>query len=45
MPKVDLRNEVGMIVRAISKIVLSKHIMKIIYGNVKYAKAFIQAQL
>jgi hypothetical protein len=42
MPKVNLRNEVGVIVHNVSKIVLGNHTVKNIYGNVNYAKTFIQ---
>ena len=42
MPKVDPRNEVGAIVHAISNRVLSDHTAKNIYGNVNYAKTFLQ---
>jgi hypothetical protein len=42
MPKVDLRNEVGAIVHAVSNRVLSDHTTKNIYGNVNYAKTFLQ---
>ena len=42
MPKVDLRNEVGAIVHAISNRVLSDHTAKNIYGKVNYAKTFLQ---
>jgi hypothetical protein len=42
MPKVDPRNEVGVIVHAISKNVLGDHTAKNVYGNVNYAKTFIR---
>jgi hypothetical protein len=42
MPKVDPRNEVGAIVHAVWNRVLSVHTMKNIYGNVNYAKTFLQ---
>jgi hypothetical protein len=42
MPKVDPRNEVGEIVNTISNRVLSNHTVKNIYGNVNYAKTFLQ---
>jgi hypothetical protein len=42
MPKVDPRNEVGAIVHAVSNRVLSNHTAKNIYGNVNYAKTFLQ---
>jgi hypothetical protein len=42
MPKVDPRNEVGAIVYTISNRVLSDHTAKNIYGNVNYAKKFLQ---
>ena len=42
MPKVDPRNEVGAIAHAISNRVLSNHTAKNIYGNVNYAKTFLQ---
>jgi hypothetical protein len=42
MLKVDPRNEVGAIVYAIVKRVLSNHTARNIYGNVNYAKKFIQ---
>ena len=42
MPKVDPRNEVGAIVHALSNRVLSNHAMKNIYGNINYAKMFLQ---
>ncbi len=42
MPKVDPRNEVGAIVHAVSNRVLSDHTAKNIYGNVNYAKTFLQ---
>ena len=42
MPKVDPRNEVGAIVHAISNRVLSNHAVKNIYGNINYAKMFLQ---
>jgi hypothetical protein len=38
MPKVDPRNEVGAIVRAVSNRVLGNHAAKNIYGNINYAK-------
>jgi len=40
--QVDPRNEVGTIVHAISNRVLSDHTAKNIYGNVNYAKTFLQ---
>ena len=42
MPKVDPRNEVGAIVHAVTNKVLSDHTAKNIYGNVNYAKTFLQ---
>ena len=42
MPKVDLRNKMGVIVHVISNRVLSDHTAKNIYGNVNYAKTFLQ---
>ena len=42
MPKVDPRNKVGAIVHAVSNIILSDHTTKNIYGNVNYAKTFLQ---
>ena len=42
MPKVDLRNKVGAIVLAASNRVLSDHAAKNIYGDVNYAKIFLQ---
>jgi len=42
MPKVDPRNEVGAIVHAVSNRVLSKKTAKNIYGNINYAKMFLQ---
>ena len=42
MPKVDPRNEVGAIVHAVLNRVLSNHTAKNIYGNVIYAKTFLQ---
>jgi hypothetical protein len=42
MPQVDPRKEVGLIVHAISRIVLGNHTAKKIYGNVNHAKTFIQ---
>jgi len=42
MPKVDPRNEVGAIVHAVSNRVLGDHTAKSIYGNVNYAKTFLQ---
>jgi hypothetical protein len=45
MPKVDPRNDVGVIVHTISKIVLSIHTAKNMYGNVNYAKTFIQGTI
>ena len=42
MPKVDPRNEVGAIVHAVSNRVLSDHTAKNIFGNVNYAKTFLQ---
>ncbi len=45
MPEVDPKNEVGVIVHAVLKIVLGNHTAKIIYGNVNYAKTFIQGTI
>jgi hypothetical protein len=45
MPKVDPRNEVGAIVHAVSNRVLSDHTAKNIYGNVNYAKMFLQGTI
>ena len=45
MPKVDPRNEVGVIVHAISNRVPGDHATKNIYGNVNYAKMFLQGIL
>jgi hypothetical protein len=45
MPKVNPRNEVGVIVHAVSKIVLGNHTAKNIYGNVNYAKTFMQSNV
>jgi hypothetical protein len=45
MPKVDPRSEVGAIVHAISNGVLSDHTAKNIYGNVNYAKTFLQGTI
>ena len=42
MPKVDPRNEVGTIIHAVLNRVLSNHTAKNIYGNVNYAKTFLQ---
>ena len=42
MPKVDPGNEVGAIVHAVSNRVLGDHAEKNIYGNVNYAKIFLQ---
>jgi hypothetical protein len=42
MPKVDPSNEVGAILHAIVNRVLSNRTGRNIYGNVKYAKTFIQ---
>ena len=42
MPKVDPRNEVGAIVHALSNRALSNHATKNIYGNINYAKMFLQ---
>ena len=42
MPEVDPRNKVGAIIHAISNRVLSDHTAKNIYGNVNYAKTFLQ---
>ena len=42
MPKVDPRNEVGAIIHTISNRVLSDHAAKNIYGNINYAKMFLQ---
>jgi ATP-dependent 26S proteasome regulatory subunit len=38
MQKFNPRNKVGVIVHAVSKIVLGDHTAKNIYGNVNYAK-------
>ena len=40
--KKDLRNEVGTIVHAIANRALSDHTAKNIFGNVNYAKHFLQ---
>ena len=45
MPKVDPRNEVGVIVHAVLNRVLSDHAVKNIYGNVYYAKMFLQSTI
>jgi hypothetical protein len=45
MPRVDPRIKVGVIVHAISKIVLDNHTAKNIYGNVNYAKTFTQGTI
>ena len=45
MPKVDLRNKVGAIVLAASNRVLSDHAAKNIYGDVNYAKIFLQGTI
>jgi hypothetical protein len=42
LPKANPRNEVGVIVHADSKNVLGDHTGKNIYGNLNYAKLFIQ---
>jgi hypothetical protein len=42
MPKVDPRNELGAILHAELNRVLSEHTGKNIYGNVNYAKTFLQ---
>jgi hypothetical protein len=42
MPKVDPRNEVGVIVHTVSKNDLGNHTSKIVYRNVNYTKTFIQ---
>jgi hypothetical protein len=42
MPNVDPRNEVGAIVHAVSNRVPGNHAAKNIYGNVNYAKMFLQ---
>jgi len=42
MPKVGVKNEVGAIVHTNSNRVLSDHTVKNIYGNVNYAKTFLQ---
>jgi len=42
MPKVDPRNEVGAIIHVVSNRVLRDHTAKNIYGNVNYAKTFLQ---
>ena len=42
MPKVNPKNKVGAIVHTISNRVLSDHTAKNIYGNVNYAKTFLQ---
>jgi hypothetical protein len=42
MPKINPRNKVGIIVHAISNRVLSVHATNNIYGNVNYAKTFLQ---
>ena len=43
MSKVDPRNKVGVIVHAVSNRILSNHTVKNIYGNVNYAKTFLQS--
>jgi len=43
--KFDLRNEVGAIVHTILNRVLSDHTAKNIYGNVNYAKTFLQGTI
>jgi hypothetical protein len=45
MPKVDLRNKVGVIVHAILKNILGNHTMKKVYGNVNHTKTFIQGTI
>jgi hypothetical protein len=45
MPKVDRRNKVGVIVHTVSKNVLGNRTTKNIYGNVNYAKTFIQGTI
>jgi hypothetical protein len=40
MPKVNPRNEVGVIVHTVLKIVLGNHTAKNVCGNVNYAKTF-----
>jgi hypothetical protein len=45
MPKVDPRNEVGAIVHTVLNRVLSDHTAKNIYGNVYYAKMFLQGTI
>ena len=45
MPKVDPRNKVGAIVHTVSNRVLSNHTAKNIYGNVNYAKTFLQGTI
>jgi hypothetical protein len=42
MPKVNPRNKVGAIVHSVMNRVLSNHTRRNIYGNVNYAKTFIQ---
>ena len=42
MPKVDPRNKVGMIVHVVLNRVLSNHTAKCIYGDINYAKTFLQ---
>jgi hypothetical protein len=42
MPKVGPRNEVGAIVHTVSNRVLSNNTAKNIYGNINYAKTFLQ---
>ena len=42
MPKVDPRNEVGMIIHSVSNRVPGDHAAKNIYGNVNYAKIILQ---
>jgi hypothetical protein len=45
MSKVNPRNEVGVIVHAVSKIVLGNYTAKISYRNVNYAKEIIQGTI
>ncbi len=45
VPKVNQRNKVGVIVHAVSKIVLGNHTAMIVYGNINYAKTFIQGNI
>ena len=42
MPKVDPRNKVGAIIHSVSNRVPGDHAAKNIYGNVNYAKMFLQ---